>query len=116
MTISELHPSLLRSLPDDFAKFLSNVINSGYVPTDWTLDTYTNTYFLWLSKGDYEMRIEWVDYNWLKEHPEVEPCPRKPVVTLSLRKHPHITVKAYYTDANISEMEKALEEKLKTVT
>jgi len=116
MIPSKLPSSLLSGLPDDFAKFLSSVISSGYVPIDWTLDTYTNTYFLWLSKGDYDMRIEWVDYNWLKEHPEVEPCPRKPVVTLSLRKYPHIMFKAYYTDANISNMERLLEEKLKTVT
>lgn len=109
----EVLPSLLDNLPDDFAGFLLGVIDAGYAPVDWTFYSYMNTHFLWLSKGDYDMRIEWVDYGWLKEHPDVNPCPSKPLVTLSLRKCPHIIVEAYYTDADINEMERALEEKLK---
>jgi hypothetical protein len=106
-------PKLLPTMPDDFVGFLLNVLNAGYVPLDWTYDFSWNNHFLWLSKGNYDMRIEWTDYNWLKEHPDVNPNPRKPLVRLSPRKCPHITVQAYYTDANISEMEMDLEEKLK---
>jgi len=109
----EVLPSLLDNLPDDFVGFLLGIIDAGYAPVDWTYYFYMNTHFLWLSKGDYDMRIEWVDYDWLKEHPDVEPCPQKPRVTLSPRKCPHIMVEAYYRDANIGDMERALEERLK---
>ena len=117
----EVLPSLLDNLPDDFAGFLLNALNNGYIPMDWTLDSYTDSHFLWLMKGNYGMEINWLDCSSRAVHlglteqelTERGICPPKPRVTLYLRKCPHIMVEAYYRDANIGNMEKALEEKLK---
>jgi len=57
----EVLPSLLDNLPDDFAGFLLNVLNNGYIPLDWTLDSYTDSHFLWLMKDNYGMEITWLD-------------------------------------------------------
>lgn len=117
----EVLPSLLDSLPDDFAGFLLNALNNGYIPMDWTLDSYTDSHFLWLMKDNYGMEINWLDC-WSRavhlglteqELTERGICPPKPRVRLYPRKCPHIMVEAYYRDANIGDMEKALEEKLK---